>query len=62
MNIKTQLSLFLLVFTTILVSQNKQNLREKFLNKFNFKEYKIPLENDTVFFICIQKKRVILIS
>ena len=50
----------LFIFSTVLLlcqlNTQAQDLKQKTLDRFNFKEYSIPVENDTVFYYVHQKK------
>ncbi len=55
--IKNTLSFFLIVFFCIAqVNAQTQNLKEKTLSRFGFKEYTIPVENDTIRYYAHQKR------
>ena len=50
---------FLLVFFlhfALQVNGQNENLKQRALNRFNFKEYSIPFENDTIFYYVNKKK------
>ncbi|WP_299365924.1 hypothetical protein [Winogradskyella sp.] len=47
---------FTLLFTFSQTNAQKQNLKEKTLERFGFKEHSIPVENDTIYYYVHQKK------
>ena len=57
MNIKKTLITTLLLFVShSIFAQNKPSLNERLLNKYDFKEYIIPLKNDSIYFYLHKKK------
>lgn len=50
------LTLFIFTFYFSQVNAQTQNLKEKVLDRFGFKEYSIPLEKDTIFYYVHQKE------
>ena len=57
--LKNTLSFFLIVvFCISQINAQRQNLKEKTLSRFGFKEYAISTQNDTIFFYWHQKPNV----
>lgn len=54
--LKIKSLLFLVFFCNLLCSQNNPQLKNRFLTKFNFKEYKIAYKKDTIVFYLHKKK------
>jgi len=50
------LALLILLYSALQVHAQTENLKLRTLNKFHFKEYAIPVENDTIYYFVHQNK------